>query len=217
MNLSDLFEIVLTGDTLNSPVDYVAIGNIVNIDNEADHSAILIKYDGNIYQFEFTGSAIKFDSYSKNFYQKTTFTISPLEIPAFIAYCRIVKEKANPKFDFFFSGTFYDEEGNFIGNNTVAGERMTCVGFCLNVLNGFLEEQYLNFSDWDHTTYDDGKYLSMWCERHGVDESVIQKEHRRISPRELFATAFFKDLPIFRKQVNEALPHIEEYFNRVTR
>ena len=80
------------------------------------------------------------------YFHKTTLTIHPDEVPAFIVYCQQIKQKAKPIYGFFYSGEFYDKEGNYLMNKDL-GERMTCVGFCLNVLKGFLEEDYIDYME----------------------------------------------------------------------
>jgi len=80
------------------------------------------------------------------YFHKTTLTIHPDEVPAFIVYCQQIKQKAKPIYGFFYSGEFYDKEGNYLMNKDL-GERMTCVGFCLNVLKGFLEEDHIDYME----------------------------------------------------------------------
>ena len=212
MSLHDLFAIEWTEDTKNSEDNYVAVGTLLDDYSKAEHVALIIKYNDEIYQFEFTGSTVKFESYQRNFLQKTTEVIEAADVPAFLQYCRNVERNASPRYGNFFSGTMYDKDGRFSGG-PLAGERMTCVGFCLNVLNGFLEEsQYLRYQDWNDGSVDDHVWLNNYCDRHNIDRDRLRKEYRRITPTELFTSAFFKELPVTKAQIDQLLPSITDYF-----
>lgn len=78
---------------------------------------------------------------------------------------------------------------------------MTCVGFCLNVLKGFLDDDYLEYSDWDQSTHDDLDYLDWYCVKYNIDKSKVRASHRRIAPYRIDYLWLFQDLPIRKIQI----------------
>lgn len=212
MSLRDLLEITLTSNTVDDERDYVAIGNLIDQDNYAHHSALVIKYKEEVFQFEFTGTIIKFQRHSDNFYQKNTYVIHEGEIPAFISYCNTIRRNSNPRFGLFYSGSLYDDNGDYIGGQPF-GERMTCVGFCLNVLGGFLGREYMQYTDWNYLSVGDQNYLRRFCDRHSIDMEQVRSAHRQISPRELFVSAFYRQLPITKNDIESKLESVVEYFD----
>jgi len=89
---------------------------------------------------------------------------------------------------------------------------MTCVGFCLNVLKGFLEEDYINYQDWDessHTSSPD--YLIKYAKRYNLNIDDISKSHRRITPLELLTSAFFTNTPILKSSIDSKIEQAKEY------
>lgn len=125
-----MFEIVRTLEETDRNCDFVAIG--YQGANFYTHAAIIIQLDSKLYQFHFTGE-VELIEVEDDFFHKITDTIDSKLIPSFYAYCRRIKKYAKPKFGFFYSGEYYNKTGEHFSNTNI-GERMTCVGFCLNVL-----------------------------------------------------------------------------------
>lgn len=210
-----MFEIIRTLQESDRTDNFVAIGNLFDANNRAYHSAIILQYKGIMQEFHYTGQEIVFDNVSDDYYHKVTNTIHPDEIPAFIAMCRNVQAKANPRYGYFYSGESYNKEG--IHNSAFDfGERMTCVGFCLNILKGFLDEDYLQYADWtsDDNDIPEG-YLEDFCTRYNIDPSTIIARHRRITPLECLTSCFFVNLPIGKMEIDEKIMQVQDYFNMI--
>jgi hypothetical protein len=208
----EMFEIRRTLEEQDIDENFVAIGNLISENPRTPtHSALIIKYNNSLYEFHFTGRAIELKEVENDYFHKITQCIHRDEVAAFIALCKHVLSKASPTYGFFYSGEFYDSEGNFIGNNSL-GERMTCVGFCLNVLKGFLEAEYLNYSDWSNASHNDGEaYLLWYCGHHGLNINDVRQSHRRISPLECLVSCFYSSLPISKRDIDAKTPMVWDY------
>jgi len=206
-----MFPIKRTKFESDSETDFVAIANL-HFDHIAAHSAFIINHKKQLTLFHYTGTSVEYGYVDEDYYHRNTDTIAPDEVPSFIAFCQYIKKKAKPKYGYFYSGESYDSEGNHI-SNSYSGERMTCVGFCLNVLKGFLEEDYINYKDWDEDSHEDRDYLDRYCKKHNLNPDNLQKSHRRINPRECLASAFFNNLPIRKVSIDEKSIFLNQYFD----
>ena len=199
-------KITATPNEPDADEDFVAIGVTV-LDGEADHAAIIIQYRGDIFELEFTGATVNFGLNTKSYRQSIVRSIETDDVPAFFAMCGKVVEEADPKFDFFYSGEYYNRIGRHMGRGAT-GERMTCVGFCLNVLKGFLTEDYLRYEDWGPESSEIDGFVENYCRQHGFAKELIQKAHRRIAPDELLASAFFSDPPVRKAQIDSIIEKV---------
>lgn len=189
---------------------FVAIGNLLS-GTESTHSAFIIRYNSRISAFHFTGYSIDFEEMGRDYYHIETPVIHKDEVPAFIALCLNIQKKANPLYGFFYSGESYDFEGNH-RSDTDLGEVMTCAGFCLNVLKGFLEEDYIAYADWENIPYPNLGYATRFCNENGLDINKIQPSHRRITPRECLISCMFDVLPIRKSQIDAAQQMVQDFF-----
>jgi hypothetical protein len=134
------------------------------------------------------------------YYHKRLDFIDPILLPAFLAQCELILEKAQPKFGYFYEGALYNEAGEFLSPSTLP-EYMTCVGFCLNVIKGFLSDQdYFNYGEWDVKTLDE-TYAEKFLEKVKLDHPSINIDDfkanlRRILPIEYLSGAFSDNLPV---------------------
>lgn len=206
-------EIVRTLYESKNDSDFVAIGNLLD-GTDSYHSAFIIQHDSEIFEFHYTGRSIEFNVNHENYYHLESKVIHKDEVPAFIAQCLNIKSKANPRYGFFYSGESYDINGNHL-SNTDLGETMTCAGFCLNVLKGFLEEDYIEYSDWDNTPYPNPDYVAEFCTKYGLDINKIRLSHRRITPRECLISCKFNRLPIRKAQIDAEQLQVQTYFNSI--
>jgi len=193
--------------------DYVAIANLHN-GHIPQHSAIIIQHQENRFLFHYTGYAIEYSEVNDEYFHRITDTITPEEIPSFIAMCKNIHSKANPIYGYFYSGESYDIHGSHLSDND-SGERMTCVGFCLNVLKGFLEDDYIQYADWTEESHEEEGYLEKYCKKHNLEIESIRASHRRISPRECLSSAFFTRLPIRKVQIDNKVNELNGYFQRL--
>jgi hypothetical protein len=195
-------EIVRTQHESRNPTDFVAIGNLLR-GSESVHSAFIIQYQSKIFEFHYTGRSIDYGENLKDYYHMETSVIHKDEVPAFIAQCLNIRKKGHPKYGYFYSGESYDLDGNHLSNKDL-GEVMTCAGFCLNVLKGFLEADYIEYRDWDNAPFPNPDYVVSFCNQHGLDINKIRPSHRRITPRECLISCKFDQLPIRKAQIDEA-------------
>ena len=210
-----MFEIVNSLYGSDRITNFVALGNLLGENAHSYHSAFVIKYDNKLLEYHYTGKAIEYNELERNYFHKITDTIDPDEIPSFIAQCMNIQKKANPKYGFFYGGESYDQDGNHFSENDL-GQRMTCVGFCLNVLKGFLEEDYIQFKDWTEDSHNEETYLTDFCAEHGINPNDVAPFHRRITPRELLISGFYIDLPITKAQIDIKQEEVQEYFDRIS-
>lgn len=200
-----MFDIVRTLKETDRVCDFVAIG--YQGANFYTHAAIIIKLDSKLYQFHFL-DGIELTEVEDDFFHKITETIDSRLLPSFYAYCRRILKNANPKFGFFYSGEYYNKAGEHF-STTNLGERMTCVGFCLNVLKGFLENDYIQYTDWDESSHIDiPNYVLEFAHEHGLNVEDIRGAHRRITPLELISSAFFVDIPIKKVDVDSKIEYV---------
>lgn len=209
-----MLEIIHTVTEKNYKNDFVAIGCYAGDDGIPYHSLMIIKHDDETSQFHYTGAntdAIKFDENLKsNCFHNITFTIHPSIVPAFKIMCKQIQKKANPKYGFFYSGEFFDINGMHFSDKEI-GQTMTCAGFCLNVLKGFLEENYIDYTEWTEDSHQEYNYLQSYAEEHGLDINKIAESHRRITPLELICSAYFSDLPIQKSDIDSKKQDVLNY------
>lgn len=216
-----MFEIIKTTSEQDIKDEFVAIGAYVSNlripqlqNGTAYHSVLIIKYKNQLLQFHYTGDptlGILFDSnIDSNCFHKITDIIDVKLIPAFIMMCKRILKNANPRYGYFYSGEFYDINGEHFSENPI-GERMTCSGFCLNVLKGFLEDDYIVYKDWDSSSHQVENYLQDYCNTRGLDINEIEISHRRISPLELLSSGYFSSIPITKAQIDSKIGSVEDY------
>jgi hypothetical protein len=208
-----MFEIVRSKYESDRESDFVALGNTL-VGNYSNHSSFIIKYEGQLFEFHYDGYEIGYDQIIDDYYHKITDTILEDEVPAFISYCKNIKKNGNPKYGYFYSGESYNQEGIHLSNVDL-GEVMTCVGFCLNVLKGFHEEDYLEFTDWTSDSHDKPDYLKDYCEKYDLDIDKVTSHHRRITPREFLVSGYFMRLPITKQDIDGKIEEVDEYFNNL--
>lgn len=211
-----MFPITRTLSESDRSDDYVAFGVLINPNTGPYHSSFIIQFENELHLCHYTGRSIEFGEVNDDYFHRVSGVVEANEVPAFISFCKNVTKKANPRYGFFFSGESYDKiTGKHLSNKDL-GEFMTCVGFCLNIINGFLEEeQYLKFEDWNTNSHSEPGYLDWFCNKHGLDKSKIQTSHRRITPIECLSSAFFDELPISKHKIDSKIPYVKEYFTRV--
>jgi hypothetical protein len=212
-----MFEILHTFSEKDSKKDFVGIGGYYDKDSKLlYHSVLIIQFQQELYVFHYTGDRnypLFFNQdISDTCFHKITYNVPEILVPSFIAQCQEVLKKATPTYGYFYSGEFYDFNGNH-NSNSSSGERMTCAGFCLNVLKGFLMEDYIDFEQWDSSTHKDPDYLENYSIRHSLNIDDIASSHRRISPLDLICSGYFIDLPIQKAQIDSKHLQVSDYLN----
>ena len=124
--------------------------------------------------------------------------------------CKRILKKANPRYGYFYSGEYYDTNGIHFSDKTIS-ETMTCSGFCINVLKGFLEKDYIVYTDWNTTSFPTQDYLERFANHFNIDKDKISESHRRISPLELLCSGYFWNLPIRKYDIDLKIDETSEY------
>jgi hypothetical protein len=193
---------------------------IVTNPDSTEHAAIFIRYNGESKLFHFTGKDVMIEDFfnpGENYYYKNMDVIDPILLPAFLAQCELILEKAQPKFGYFYEGAIYDPNGDFVSPSD-SPEYMTCVGFCLNVIKGFLaDKDYFNYSDWDSSTLD-VTYVEKFLEHVKRENPAIiiddfKSNLRRISPSEFISGAFSQDIPVTKSFIDDIKTDIIRAYN----
>lgn len=209
-----MFEIIHTNTEITGKDDFVAIGSYLNHDGVPGHSLFIINFRDEVFAYHYTGDPqvgiLLEPSYYERCFHKVTKTIDPRLIPSFIIMCRRIMGSASPRYGYFYSGEYFDKEGNHFSDKEI-GETMTCAGFLLNVLKGFLELDYLVYEDWNGPSYPTEKYVEEYAAKYNLDPATIAESHRRISPLELLCSAFYTLLPIRKNQIDLKVDETQEY------
>lgn len=227
MNIQDIPEKeIFTTPSSNAPDNMIAAAVYLRQDDGyAQHAAIFMAHKGIKRIFHFTGKEVLLENIEdvKVSYECKEFNFMRKELlPWFISQCELIKENAQPKYGFFYDGSYYDPNtGNFISPGQFP-QYMTCVGFCLNVLNAFAEENDLfDYSAWDSTSLEELRksYLEEFISKvkesnPELDIEEFQKNMRRITPIEYFAAAFSESLPITQAFINTIIQPIELLFKQ---
>ena len=208
---------LIRSNSKDIPNNIIAAAIFINETGTASHAGIFIKYNNESKIFHYTGRDVLFepiDKHSLYFHKSLTFLDSIL-LKSYIAHFELIKENAKPTYGYFYAGSLYTESGNFIAPGGFP-EFMTCVGFCINVIQGILmDTQYLLFEDWDDAIIDLSKeYLSTFIERvkaayPEIEEWMFRKNLRRILPIEYLASAYFDNLPVSKADTDKYQPILE--------
>ena len=205
-----MFDLVHTLSENDIENDFVALASLPNKERILIHSAFIIQYKKKKYVYHYTSVSIRWGEVTSNYFHQRTAKINSAEVPAFIAMCKETMKKANPKYGYFYGGEMYNEKGDHF-SETVMEQTMTCVGFCLNILKGFLEDDYLMYTDWDSTSHEEKDYVENYAKDYGLKVSDIIDSHRRISPADFLASSYFKDTPIRKTQTDSKRDNVEQY------
>lgn len=199
--------------------DFVA-GAVVLKDGIANHGGLIISYAKKSYFLHFNGEKILFGNLIltdiPKIYHKNISLINPLLIPSFIVHCKLILETAKPRYGVFYNGSYY-KDGIYFSDNDVP-EFMTCVGFCISVLKGFIEENdYLAEGDWTTTSakaeaYFENFIINFSKEFPSIEVETLRQSLRRIKPSEFIASGYFNNLPVRKIQTDQVKPVIEDIF-----
>jgi len=212
---------LLDTDSHKIDTDFVGVAVYVNEQGDAYHSGLVIAFQGVYNLFHYTGSDVEFneDTSGQFFFKKLGF-ISKEEVSAFYAHCISVQKNANPTYGFFFAGDYYNKEGQYFSQSGLE-EYMTCVGFCISVVKGFIEaEDYYVYEDWTEENVPT-RFFQFFIEQlraqnpgKNIDEQLFRKHLRRINPTEYTSGAYL-DIPIRKKKIDEIVESVRQaLFNR---
>ena len=221
ITLTEIENSIIGCDETAFPENMIGAAVLVKEDG-AQHAAIFIRYKGDSHLFHFDGASVIMEEVSglEPYYQKHLEFLEPILLPAFFTQCELILENAKPKFGYFYEGALYNANGDFISPND-SPEYMTCVGFCLNVLKGFLSDQdFFRFEDWDEKTLT-GKmelveqFLIKVKEYHPLIKMEDFKPNlRRILPIEYISGAFSDTLPVHKTFTDSIVLDVQNVLSR---
>ncbi len=206
----------------SEPENFASAAVLLDKNGHAYHAGIIVKFANEYKLLHYPGPGqpvlfIDVPVYEEHnwYYHRQFVFVDEFLVMSFFAHCEMVAGSANPKYGFVFPDSFY-QEGNYITKNGVP-EYMTCVGFCLNVIQGFNpKETYIDYTDWD---WQDIPMQQVWVDQfivqfkvdfpHFSDEDIL-KFLKRVSPAEYLTSAFYTHRPILKAHINVLLPSIKE-------
>jgi hypothetical protein len=218
ISIEDIKDQLIQSDNPILPDNFVAAAVRLSVNGEAVHAGFVIQYNNNSYLVHYYGEVLIENVPNGEWYfHKDLIFIGDLLTGSFFTHCQLIRENANPAYALYYDGSFYKSGKYFSG--VVATEYMSCVGFCLSVLKGFIGEEYLNYSDWGIDTIeseDHKKYLARFItqlkENYPSAEVDLALENaRRISPDEYLASAYFDEFPIKRAQIDTIIQQLRAY------
>lgn len=179
------------------------------------HAALIIRHNQETRVFHFFGSVLLEQAYDvieegRFIFVRELDFIPSFLVPSFIAHCELIEKEAKPQYGFFYDPrSFYGPDGRFRNAGSFP-EYLTCVGFCLAVIQSYLvNEEFLFYTDWDHST------LDVQIERTAFQMLEITKNYpnlmiedlknavRRILPIEYFSGAYSDKRPVRKSFTDE--------------
>jgi len=190
--------------------DFVAAAVQLDETGTAIHAGMLISCKEGVYLCHFDAANVLIEDEMPDswYFFKIFEFIDPRLSLAFLGHCMLIKETSNPVMGFYYDGSFYDENGMYF-SETVKKEFMTCVGFCINVIKGFInsetDRELFEYEDWTNADLPEW-YLGQFIQKlklihPDVDVDHIKENIRRIRPAEYLAGAYMEETPIKRKDV----------------
>lgn len=209
--------------TIDRSENFVSIGmTVLSFAEKIEgfHSALLICHDGVLSIMHFTSKEVIFDvlddenEIEKYFIKKIGyFETENSELVSFKIFCKKIAENSNLKYGFLFPGGFYDSGTGKFFSETNEPEVSTCVGFCINVLTGWIYDidKYFEFEDWDLLPISNPTFIKHFQDaqtlKPDLKEEDYQKHHRRISPNELTLSGYYdiEDMAIKKSKIESDL------------
>ncbi len=207
--LKKISDALIKCDTIDLPENLVGAAVLINKEATAYHAAIFVRYRGNSKILHFTGTRILFEdverALSKNhvYIFKYINFVSPILLPSFYNNCNKIEKYTKATYGFHIEpNAEFTDEGNF---NTPNGfpPFMTCVGFCLYFIRGFIRRDLFYYDDWDINTIEDAPPEPLAAFFNEVTKVIPDEQYdefikniRRIKPVEYLAAAYSRTIPI---------------------
>jgi hypothetical protein len=217
---------LLDANSIVTDRNFVGIATYIDDTGYAYHSGLIIKYEDKALLFHYTSvevATITLPHRGQKIVCKNLDFIIEDEVRAFYVHCSQIQQNAKPSFGFFYAGDYYDKNGNYFSASSMQ-EYMTCVGFCISVVTGYIEgHDYFVHDDWDEGAYTDihfespEDYFEVFLAqvKKGnpnveIDEKLFRKNLRRITPTEYTASGFVSKPPIRKAQLTPILPPLQK-------
>jgi hypothetical protein len=186
------------------------VSAIVKIDRSGTifHAGIAVGSEEGRHMFHFTSKHLKkIDlEYCVNYYQREFETIPSYLSDAFYVHCMEAMESSTPEYGKFYNGTYF-KDGKIINPDEEAPFRMSCVGFCLGVLNGWdTESTFIIHEDWtaDNSLTEGELRYEQESLKHlysYLSDEDLLIDIRRIKPSEYLASAYLTTTPVTKESV----------------
>jgi hypothetical protein len=186
------------------PDKFVAAAVQIGANGKIHHAAIAIgsEYGKHIFGYNSVRIEQADMEYSRMYYQKSFENIPPHLAEAFYVHCSAAAKISAPKYGYFYNGTYF-KDGKLINIDECSPYRMTCVGFCLAILQGWHTEDgaFINYEDWNEdnsmSEIEAIVELKNLKELYNyLDENELRSGMRRIKPSEYLSSAFLEELPM---------------------
>lgn len=215
--ITEIDEKIVSCDSSYLPEDMIGAAFYKNPDG-VQHAAIFFTYNGEPQLFHFDGKDVIIEPLSPQeiYWQKRLDFLDPILLPSFFAHCELILENARPKFGYFYDGALYTSEGNFISPQDHP-QYMTCVGFCLSVIKGFLSDQdFFSYQDWDFDSLaGEINFVERFLEKvrelnPDIELNDFVPHLRRILPSEYLSGAFCSSLPVTKAFTDSILKNVNK-------
>jgi len=197
------------------PENFVSIAvQIDPKDQQPKHAGILIRYNSVNYLHHYPGGSppLVEDNFNESgwYIYKILDSFNyndPSDIASFLQYCRRVCKNSNITYSYIADGSSYDQTGDFASKQGLP-EFGTCVGFCLNTLQGGMidiESTILELSEWDNSKVDVN--IDNWAQGKVNDKypdlnwDLYNAFKKRITPLEYLCSAYFSSFPISKNDI----------------
>lgn len=222
--LGNLENSFISANNADNSKNYVAVALYINASGEGQHSGLLINFNNELKLFHFTSREVLIEDFEdldegKWYYYKSLDIIHPDEVETFLHHCKLIAEKSAPKWALVFDGSYF-KNGVYFTNSGLK-EYTTCVGFCINVVKGFLDsDEYINLDDWDSSSTDSWRdaytqtFTNMLLKLKAENPDIKNIEEnfvKRITPIEYSVSAYFLNLPIRKLDLDPHVPKMEGY------
>ncbi|WP_254410964.1 hypothetical protein [Dyadobacter diqingensis] len=214
-------DLILIEDGSELLPNTVAVAIHVDENGIGIHSAILIGVDGNYSLFHFTAVEVLLEApapVDQWYFCKELEVIDGDEFSIdFLAHCQNIIKQQDPKFGYRFDGSYYDQDGLHFTTIEQANYT-TCVGFCIRVISGFLQDndEYFKTDDWTIESTRDAPinyfnkfYSEFHAEFPDVSEEIFWESCKRILPVEYTASAFFNSLPVRKRNIDDIVNNVQ--------
>lgn len=204
--LQKISKSLLKTDEVNLKNYFVAAAVEINAFGQARHAGIVFHCEEGYFLFHFKGNIDLEENPVGWYFHKSINFILPEFCDQFLGHCRKIQKYAKPKLGMFYPGSYYKDGKYFTENNEA--EYMSFVGFCINVIKGFLEaDEYFEYKDWNGIDFK-RHYLEDILKDYkafkpDITEDDIAAHIRRITPPEFISFAFLEKLPIRRAEVRK--------------
>lgn len=214
-------------DLHNVDEEVFGIGIHLDDNGRAQHSGLVLCYEGEKLFFHFTGEVELLDVTKDQvvlYFRK--LELFPVDYFSYIrAHFDLLVDSIHPKYGYVFTDSFY-EESIYVSDIKHLPDFCTCVGFCINIIRSLFiekEKRYIEINDWDSQSLADvDAFFIKYVEHHLKKvkefsaeniETIKKSTFKRITPVEIMISAYLakpKKIPVRKKEI---VPHVMSTVN----